>query len=410
MRGLVSVKVVATAPCTVLSVLGTRPEVIKLAPVIRAIAEAPGMRSRVLVTAQHRDLLDQMLSCLGIRPDADLDLMRAGQTLTEVTSRVLEGTDRILEQERPDMVLVQGDTTTVFAASLAAFYRRVPVGHVEAGLRSFDLANPFPEEANRRLTSQVTALHFAPTRRAQQHLLAEQVPAERIVLSGNTVVDALLDVVVRPDLPPPPEPWRHLPEGAIKILVTLHRRETWGERLAGLFRALRDAADVLGEAGQIVYPVHPQPRVRSLAEAMLRDHPRIALVEPLDYLHNVAAMKACTFIVTDSGGIQEEAPVLGKPVLVLREVTERPEAVEAGTSWLVGTEERAVYDAIIALATQPWRRERMASPVSPFGDGRASGRIVAAIRRSFGLAPLADEPPDLEHAYAARLPSLVTSE
>jgi UDP-N-acetylglucosamine 2-epimerase (non-hydrolysing) len=381
-------------PFTVASVFGTRPEAIKLAPVIHAVEEDPDLRSRVLVTAQHRELLDQALRPFGIVPDVDLDLMQEEQTLVDLTARVIEEMDRALAEEQPDFVLVQGDTTTVFVAALASFYRGVPVGHVEAGLRSFDLENPFPEEANRRLTTQITALHFAPTHRAEMNLLQESVPADRVLLTGNTVVDALLSIVDRPDLPRPPEPWRELPREARPVLVTLHRRESWGERLAGICQALRDATDSLPEL-DIVYPVHPQPRVRETVEPLLQGHPRIHLVEPLDYLSNLAAMKACSFIVTDSGGIQEEAPVLAKPVLVLREVTERPEAVEAGTSWLVGTNRQAVFDAVTTLATNQTRYDEMAHAVSPFGDGRASKRIAAAIRRHAGLPPLGDEPPPL---------------
>ena len=379
-------------PFTVASVFGTRPEAIKLAPVIAAVAADPDLRSRVLVTAQPRELLDQALGPFGIVPDVDLDLMRPGQTLVDLTTRVLAGMDRALASERPDLILVQGDTTTVFVAALAAFYRRIPVGHVEAGLRSFDLANPFPEEANRRLTTQIAALHFAPTRRAERNLLDEQVPAERVVLTGNTVVDALQTVASRPDLPPPPAPWRELPPGARPVLVTLHRRESWGPPLAGICRALRDAVDALPDV-HALYPVHPQPRVRETVEPLLRGHARIQLVEPLDYLEHVAAMKRCSFIVTDSGGIQEEAPVLGKPVLVLRDVTERPEAVEAGTSWLVGTGEQAVREAVVALATDDDRYRGMAHAVSPYGDGRAAERTVAAIRRLAGLPPRLEAPP-----------------
>lgn len=379
-------------PFTVLTAFGTRPEAIKLAPVVRAVRADADLRSRVLVTAQHRHLLDQALTAFGIVPDVDLDLMRPGHTLAELTSRILEGVDRALTAEQPDLMLVQGDTTTVFAASLAALYRRVPVGHVEAGLRSFDLSDPFPEEANRRLTTQISALHFAPTRRAEQNLLREQVPADRIICTGNTVVDALQSVVQLPDLPPPPQPWRRRPtEAWCPVLVTLHRRESWGEPLAGIARALRRATDDVPRL-DLVVPVHPQPRVREVIDVLLGGHPRIHLIEPLDYLQFVAALRACAYVVTDSGGIQEEAPVLAKPVLVLRAVTERPEAVEAGTSWLVGTDEQKVYDAVVTLATDLAARARMAHGVSPFGDGRASERIVAAIRR-FAQLPSRGEPP-----------------
>lgn len=378
-------------PFVVASVFGTRPEAIKLAPVIRAVEADPDLRSRVLVTAQHRELLDQTLAPFGIVPDVDLDLMQAGQTLPALTSRVLEGMDRVLAAEKPDILLVQGDTTTVFVAALAAFYRGVPVGHVEAGLRSFDLQNPFPEEANRKLTTQVTTLNFAPTRRAESHLLREQVPPEQVFLTGNTVVDALMSVASRPDLPPPPAAWADLPSDACPVLVTLHRRESWGAPLAGICRALRAAVDAVPQL-HVVYPVHPQPRVRETVEPLLQGHPRIRLIEPLDYLENVAAMKACSFIVTDSGGIQEEGPVLAKPVLVLREVTERPEAVEAGTAWLVGTDEAAVFEAVTTLATNRSRYDEMAHAISPYGDGRASQRIVAAIRAFAGLPRALDSP------------------
>jgi UDP-N-acetylglucosamine 2-epimerase (non-hydrolysing) len=291
--------------------------------------------------------------------------------------------DAILAEEQPDMVLVQGDTTTVFVAALAAFYRQIPVGHVEAGLRSFDLDNPFPEEANRRLTTQIAALNFAPTERAEANLLREQVAPERVALTGNTVVDALLSVAGKPDLPQA-EAWSDLPDDAIPVLVTLHRRESWGTALAGICRALRAAVDAVPNL-HVLYPVHPQPRVRETVQPILSGHPRIQMIEPLDYLDNVAAMKRCSFIATDSGGIQEEAPVLAKPVLVLREVTERPEAVEAGTSWLVGTSERAVYDAVVTLATDPAVYDRMAHAISPYGDGQASRRIVSEIRSFAGL-------------------------
>ncbi|MGZ4268285.1 MAG: non-hydrolyzing UDP-N-acetylglucosamine 2-epimerase [Solirubrobacteraceae bacterium] len=380
---------------TVATVFGTRPEAIKLAPVVAAIEADPALRSRVIVTAQHRELLDQALAPFGIVPDVDLDLMRAGHGLNDLTRRVLEGMDRVLADERPDLMLVQGDTTTVFAAALAAFYRGIPIGHVEAGLRSFDLANPFPEEANRRLATQITALHLAPTIRAAENLLREQVPSDRVHLTGNTVVDALMSVAARPDLPPPPPAWREpARHPAARVLVTLHRRESWGRPLEGICRALRAAADELEDL-HIVYPVHPQPRVRETVVPMLGDHPRIELVEPLDYLHNVAAMSACSFLVTDSGGLQEEAPVLAKPVLVLREVTERPEAVEAGTSWLVGVEECAVREAVVTLATDRDRYDRMAHAVSPYGDGRASERIVDAIRSLAGLPRRTTAPPPL---------------
>lgn len=378
---------------TVLSAFGTRPEAIKLAPIIRALHVIPGLRSRVLVTAQHRELLDQVLDVFGLAADVDLDLMRPGHTLAELTSRVIESVDGALAQDPPDLVMVQGDTTTVFAAALAAFYRGIPVAHVEAGLRSFDLANPFPEEANRRLTTQLASIHFAPTQRARQNLLAEGVPSDRIVLTGNSVVDALIWVLAQPNLPPLPAPWREMSADVDwPVLVTLHRRESWGEPLEGICRALRRAVDDLPRL-HLLYPVHPQPRVRETVAPLLGQHPRISLVEPLDYRENAVAMRASRFIVTDSGGIQEEAPSLGKPVLVLRKVTERPEAVEAGTSWLVGTDEESVYDAVRTLVTDHVRYQQMARAANPFGDGHASERTVAMILRCAGLpAPQVDLP------------------
>jgi UDP-N-acetylglucosamine 2-epimerase (non-hydrolysing) len=385
---------------TVASILGTRPEAIKLAPIIHAVDAEPELRSRVVVTAQHRELLDQGLEAFGIVPDVDLDLMRPGQTLADLTGRVLNGMDRTLAKEQPDIILVQGDTTTVFAAALAAFYNGVPVGHVEAGLRSFDMANPFPEEANRRLTTEISTLHFAPTPRARSNLLRAQVNPDRVVLTGNTVVDALLLTARRPDLPPPPDPWRDLPPDAVPVLVTLHRRESWGKPLAGICRALRDAADALPEL-HVLYPVHPQPRVRDTVEPLLGGHSRVHLIRPLDYLSHVSAMKACAFIATDSGGIQEEAPVLGKPVLVLREVTERYEAVEAGTAWLVGTDEGRVCEAITTIATDGEKYDDMARAVSPYGDGRASERIIAAIREFASLPARSDFPAPL---YGPHIP------
>jgi UDP-N-acetylglucosamine 2-epimerase (non-hydrolysing) len=304
------------------------------------------------------------------------------------------GFEELCQGERPSAVLVVGDVNSTLACSIVAKKLNIPVAHVEAGLRSFDLANPFPEEANRKLATQIASWHFAPTTRARDNLLRERVSPDTVHLTGNTVVDVLQVVARRPDLPPPPAPWRSLPpDGACPVYVTLHRRESWGPALEGICRALVRAVDDLPQLS-LVYPVHPQPRVKAVVDRFLRGHPRIHLVDPLDYFQNVAAMKACAFIVTDSGGIQEEAPVLGKPVLVLRVVTERPEAVEAGTSWLVGTDEVDVYQAVRTLAVDLDRRQAMAQAVSPFGDGRASQRIVAALRRSLGL-PVVSEPPPL---------------
>lgn len=362
-----------------LVVLGTRPEAIKLAPVIRALQDSKDLYPHVLLTAQHRELVDQVLRIFHVVPDTDLNLMRPGQTLTQTTVGVLEGVGRAIEAERPDFTLVQGDTTTVFASSLASFYHHVPVGHVEAGLRSGNLNDPFPEEANRLLTTRLAALHFAPTVRARAALLAEGVSPDQVVVTGNTVVDALQMVLREGRVPAIPEGW-NVPEGVCTLLVTLHRRETWGARLEGICRAILRALDAEPNLW-VFFPVHPQPRVREVVIPLLGSHSRVCLAEPLGYLDFVAAMRASYCIVTDSGGVQEEAPVLGKPVLVLRQVTERPEAIEAGTSRLVGTEEESVLNAILELVQRSDIYTGMAKAVSPYGDGNASTRIVDAVRR-----------------------------
>ncbi len=366
----------------VLSVFGTRPEAIKMAPVLLALAGEPDIESRVCVTAQHRQMLDQVLSLFGIRPDVDLDLMRPGQGLDGLTARVLERTTEIIDRERPDCVLLQGDTTTVMAAALAAFYRKVPIGHVEAGLRTNRRFSPFPEEINRRIVSSVADLHFAPTQTAVSALRAERVPDEDIVLTGNTVVDALLWTVERPV----PAATERLLAGLRGrsgqdtriVLVTGHRRENFGRPFEDVCRGLRMLAD-RNPAVHIVYPVHLNPEVRRPVERILGDHPRIHLLDPLGYEDFVHVMAAATLVVTDSGGIQEEAPVLGKPVLVVREDTERPEAVEAGVVRVIGTGSgRIVAEGERLLGDHVAYRD-MARGVSPYGDGKAAPRIVDAL-------------------------------
>jgi UDP-N-acetylglucosamine 2-epimerase (non-hydrolysing) len=364
----------------VLVVFGTRPEAIKLAPVIKRLeAKAPGVRTQVAVTAQHRQMLDQVLALYGIVPDDDLAIMRPRQTLDQVTVRGLERLGRLYDAERPDLVLVQGDTTTSFVAALAAFYRRIPVGHIEAGLRTYDKFHPFPEEINRRLTSHVADWHYAPTVRARGALLAEGVPASRILVTGNTVIDAVLEVAKKPLARSPIPGWRPDPKRRL-LLVTAHRRENFGAPLESICRALRDLADGYPDV-YVIYPVHLNPSVCEPVHAILGGHPRIRLVPPLDYHPFVALMAQATLILTDSGGIQEEAPSLGKPVLVLRRVTERPEAVEAGTVQVVGTDRQRIVAAARRLLDDPRAYRRMARCANPYGDGKASVRIAKHVLR-----------------------------
>ncbi len=366
----------------VLSVFGTRPEAIKMAPVVKALADAPGVDSRVCVTAQHRDMLDQVLALFDIRPDIDLDIMKASQGLTHITSAVLRGMERALEEIQPDRVLVHGDTTTTFAASLAAFYKKIPVGHVEAGLRTGDIYAPWPEEMNRKLTDAIADKLFAPTETARRHLLAEGVADERITVTGNTVIDALLDVVGRLKRDKSLKNaaaarFDFLDPGRRLILVTGHRRESFGQGFEDICEALGALAD-RGDV-DIVYPVHLNPNVREPVERILGAHDRIHLIEPLDYLPFVHLMDRADLIVTDSGGVQEEAPSLGKPVLVMRAVTERPEAVEAGTVKLVGTDKDAIVAESARLLDDAEAHAAMSRAHNPYGDGRAAERIVEEI-------------------------------
>jgi UDP-N-acetylglucosamine 2-epimerase (non-hydrolysing) len=370
----------------VLSVFGTRPEAIKMAPVVRAVAAAPDLEGRVCVTAQHRDMLDQVLELFELSPHHDLDLMQPGQDLTDVTSRVLLGLRDVLAAESPDLVLVHGDTTTTFAATLAAFYARIPVGHVEAGLRTGDLAAPFPEEANRVLADRLCTLFFAPTARSRENLLAEGLPAGRIHVTGNTVIDALLwvrDQMVRRPLEAFREPFGPafpaLASEAPVVLVTGHRRESFGEGFERICRALvRLSQDHPGV--HFVYPVHLNPHVQRPVRAHLEGRDNVHLLPPLDYAPFVRLMDRSSLILTDSGGIQEEAPALGKPVLVMREVTERPEGVAAGTVELVGTDEDRIVDAVTRLLTDEAAWTAMSRAHNPYGDGEAAARIVEAIR------------------------------
>ncbi len=369
----------------VLSVFGTRPEAIKMAPVVRALEASARFESRVCVTAQHRGMLDQVLELFELAPDHDLDLMRENQTLPGLTARALTGIATVLESERPDVVLVQGDTTTTLAGALAAFYAGIPSGHVEAGLRTGDLAAPFPEEANRLLADRLASFYFVPTERCRDALAGEGVPPERIWLTGNTVVDALLwarervrQAPLEVDREALGSAFPAVAGDARIVLVTGHRRESFGEGFQRICRALRTLAEKHPEV-ELVYPVHLNPRVQEPVRRTLAHLPNVHLLEPLAYAPFVRLMDRCAFLITDSGGLQEEAPALGKPVLVMREVTERPEGVEAGTARLVGTDpERIVAEAERLLADDAAYRA-MSRAHNPFGDGRAAERIAGAL-------------------------------
>jgi UDP-N-acetylglucosamine 2-epimerase len=368
----------------VLVVFGTRPEAIKLAPVIRALRHSARLTVRVCVTGQHREMLDQMLNVFGITPDHDLAVMQPEQDLFDVTARTLTGMRAVLDREPPAALLVQGDTTSAFAAALAAFYRRVPVGHVEAGLRTGQPFNPFPEEMNRRLTTHLASWHFAPTARAREHLLREGVAPDRILVTGNTVVDALGLVVERLDRDPAlggaPTTDERLAKRRL-VLVTGHRRESFGEGMRNICRALLEIADRHDDVA-VVYPVHLNPAVQRPVRELLGQHPRIVLTPPLEYLPFVALMRRARLILTDSGGLQEEAPSFGVPVLVMRETTERPEAIEAGTARLVGTDPAVIVAAATELLADAGAHRRMRAAGNPFGDGHAAERIVRHLEQA----------------------------
>jgi UDP-N-acetylglucosamine 2-epimerase (non-hydrolysing) len=371
----------ATAPLVSI-VLGTRPEAIKLAPVILAFQRDPGFRTRVVLTGQHREMVAQVMDLFGLTPDRDLALMAPKQTLTHVTCAALQGLREEFLEHRPELVLVQGDTTTAFASALAAFYEQIPVGHVEAGLRTDNLLDPFPEEANRRLISQVAQLHFAPTSVSEANLKASGVVGE-ILVTGNTVIDALLLMAASAPLPQVPGlDW----ERQRVILATVHRRENWGERLTSIGEGFRQLLDRHPDTA-LLLPLHRNPTVREPLQELLGDHPRAHLCEPLDYDELVGAIRGCTLLLSDSGGLQEEAPALGKPVLVLRRTTERPEAVTAGTARLIGTDRESIVDEASRLLDDPQAYAAMAQARNPFGDGQASGRILEASRRFLRGAP-----------------------
>ena len=381
----------------VMTVFGTRPEAIKMAPVVLELAKHPDtILPVVAVTAQHREMLDQVLNLFAIHPDYDLDIMAAGQTLFDITTRAMMGLDKVLTEEKPDLVLVHGDTTTTFAGALAAYYHQTDVGHVEAGLRTHNKYSPFPEEMNRHLTGAIADLHFAPTDTSEKNLLSEATDPKKIFVTGNTVIDALHHTV-REDF--------HFDEPLLQkidyakhrvVLVTTHRRENLGEPMRHVYKALKQLIEEFPDV-EIVFPVHKNPKVREVVNQELGGHAKVHLIDPLDYEPFANLMHRSYLILTDSGGVQEEAPALGKPVLVLRDTTERPEAVAAGTVKLIGTDCQRIYDEAKLLLTDKAAYDCMASACNPYGDGSAACRIVQAILYRYGLAA---EKPDIFQADA----------
>lgn len=374
----------------VMSVFGTRPEAIKMAPLVQEMEQESRIESIVCVTAQHRQMLDQVLELFQLTPKYDLNIMRQRQTLEGITTRALEGLGEVMEQEKPDLVLVHGDTTTTFAASLAAYYHKIPVGHVEAGLRTYNKYEPFPEEMNRRLTGAIAQLHFSPTPLAKAHLLAENVEESQIFVTGNTVID-VLKTTIEKDYTFTVEELNQIDYQARRVItITAHRRENLGEPLEQICRAVLRLVKEFEDV-EVVYAVHKNPAVVEPVHRILGGQDRIHLIDPLDLkdMHNL--MSRSYFVMTDSGGLQEEVPSMGKPVLVLRNVTERPEGVEAGTLRLAGTEEETVYEMAKELLTSAEAYEAMAKAKNPFGDGFASARIVQAILYQFGLEPTRPE-------------------
>jgi len=369
----------------VLIVFGTRPEAIKLFPVVAALRETSGIDVRTCVTAQHRGLLDQVLGIAGLTPDIDLDLMEPGQSLDRLTARLLTGLGDVLDAEKPDRVIVQGDTATAMVGALAAYYRKIPVSHVEAGLRSGNIYQPWPEEVNRRIVAPIADQHFAPTETAAESLRRENIDPATIHVTGNTVIDALYATRERlaedPSLAAGLDPIAERFAGKRIILVTTHRRENFGDGMADIARALGRIAERPDTA--ILFPVHPNPNVVSVMDAMLGDQPNIARIDPLDYPHFVRAMAMCEIALTDSGGVQEEAPALGKPVLVMRETTERPEGVAAGTAKLIGTDPDRIVTEILTLLDDKQAYSAMARAHNPFGDGQASQRIAKVVADGF---------------------------
>jgi UDP-N-acetylglucosamine 2-epimerase (non-hydrolysing) len=372
----------------VLTVFGTRPEAVKMAPLVKALEKAGDrIHSRVCVTAQHRQMLDQVLNLFEITPDYDLDIMEPSQTLTGVTIKALKGLEEVLRKEQPHIVLVHGDTTTTFVASLAAFYQQIAIGHVEAGLRTWDKYSPFPEEMNRQITGVMADLHFSPTDQSKGNLLNENKPADKIFVTGNTAIDAMKSTVK--------EDYQHeilssLKPGQRLVFMTAHRRENLGEKMRNIFTAVRRLVET-HEDIVVVYPVHLNPAVQEPARELLGGHDRIHLIHPLDVFDSHNFMSRAHLILTDSGGIQEEAPSLGVPVLVLRDTTERPEGIAAGTLKMAGTDEETIYSLAHELLTNPEAHQKMAIAANPYGDGNASERIVQAILFHYGLGERPDE-------------------
>lgn len=375
-----------TNPTKILIVFGTRPEAIKLFPVIRALEADPRFRPVVCVSAQHRQMLDQVLEIAGVVPDHDLDLMQPGQTLDSLTALLLTRLGAVMDAEQPERVIVQGDTATAMAGALAAYYRKIPVDHVEAGLRSGNIYHPWPEEVNRKIIGSIASLHFAPTAVAAGKLLAEQVPADRVHVTGNTVIDALewvqARIVAKPSLAGDLADLERLFAGRRIIGVTSHRRENFGEGMANIAQAIRQIAARQDVA--VIFPVHLNPNVRAVMDQALGGLSNVALIEPLDYPHFVRLLSIAEIMLTDSGGVQEEAPALGKPVLVMRETTERPEGVSAGTARLVGTDATRIVTELFNLLDDKAAYEAMARAHNPFGDGQSAGRIVELIGNEIG--------------------------
>lgn len=368
----------------VMTIFGTRPEAIKMAPVVKELLKHPEIEVKVCLTAQHREMLDQVVDLFGLPVDYDLDVMKSGQSLYDITTRVLRRLEKVLQTEKPDYVLVHGDTTTTFTAALAAFYQQIKVAHVEAGLRTGNLASPFPEEANRQLTGILADLHFAPTETAKNNLICENKKKENIFVVGNTVIDALLSTV-KENYRFADKEIEDIEEHKRVILVTTHRRENLGTPMHHVYKALRRLVETVPHT-EVVFPVHRNPLVREAVEEELEGVPGVHLVEPMEYEPFTNLMARSSIVLTDSGGIQEEAPSLGKPVLVLRDTTERPEAIEAGTVKLVGTDENLIYETAYRLLTDKKSYDAMSEAVNPYGDGKASERIVETLLYRSGLS------------------------
>lgn len=364
-----------------ITVFGTRPEGIKMAPIIKAMEKRPEIENTICITAQHREMLDQVLNLFEIEPDYDLNIFKAGQSLTEITMRALEGLEKVILEVKPDILLVQGDTSTVFSGALAAFYQKIKIGHVEAGLRSGNMYSPYPEEANRKLTGILTDFHFAPTEANRQNLLREDYPEEKIFITGNTVIDAL-QYAIKEDYKFEQAVLNGMDyENKKVILLTSHRRENLGKPMENIFSAVNDITKA-HEDVEVIFPIHLNPKVREIAHRVFADNKRVHIIEPLDYEPFTNLMAKIHFLISDSGGVQEEAPSLGKPVLVVREETERPEGIEAGTAKLVGTEYDDIYKAADFILSNEEEYKSMANAINPYGDGKTSERIVDIIINS----------------------------